>query len=99
MLVKPADKKEREPVPATAPVAAGGGLMAALPPFGLARIKRMYAGEAVVPAELKGAPLAFRNRYITWSPVRQLEAERTNWPRCLKVTPRCVRRLSRRTCR
>jgi pimeloyl-ACP methyl ester carboxylesterase len=77
VLVEPADEKEREPIPATPRAAGGGGLVAALPPLGLARIKRMYAGEDVLPPELKTAPQPFRSRYIIWSPIRQLDAEKS----------------------
>lgn len=51
--------------------------MDALPPLGLARMKRMFYGEAIVPPALKTAFPSFRNRYIVWSPIRQRDAEKS----------------------
>jgi pimeloyl-ACP methyl ester carboxylesterase len=75
VLVEPADE-ERSPGTA-APAILAGGLIDVLPPMGFTRMKRMYRGEAILPPVLKTALPPFRNRYIIWSPVRQLEAEKS----------------------
>lgn len=74
VFAEPADEKEREGLSGKPREAATGFR---LPALGWTRIKRMYAGESHLPAELKSAPEGFRNRYIFWSPNKQLEAERS----------------------
>jgi pimeloyl-ACP methyl ester carboxylesterase len=75
VMAEPADEKEREGISAPRRREAGSGL--SLPAFGWTRIRRMYAGESRLSPDMKAAPVAFRNRYIYWSPAKQLEAEKS----------------------
>lgn len=51
-------------------------LMNLLPNLGTQRPRRLWRGRSRLPAWLRGAPLAFQNRYVYWSPRRQLQTEK-----------------------
>jgi pimeloyl-ACP methyl ester carboxylesterase len=75
VMAEPADEKEREGASGQPRHEASTGF--SLPPLGWTRIRRMYAGESRLSPDMKALPVAFRNRYIYWSPTKQLEAEKS----------------------
>jgi pimeloyl-ACP methyl ester carboxylesterase len=49
------------------------------PGTGVQRFWRLWRGSQELPGWLKNAPLAFQQRYLMWSPPKQLEAEQSEW--------------------
>jgi pimeloyl-ACP methyl ester carboxylesterase len=50
-----------------------------LPPLGLQRLRRIYAGEKALPPDLRSAPRFYQARYLVASSVTQLKFERNEF--------------------
>jgi len=72
----PADIPRVQPKPAASPWTVSG-LIDRLPPLGWDRVKRLYRGDATLPASLRALPPSIRSRAIIRSSLDQLAAEQS----------------------